>query len=288
LVKEGDELYKAGSLIQPIGENARELFTKVLELNPDDVYAKRRLVEIEERVGALEGDRRRYEQLNQRIAQLLDDADRYFQNGSYVSPPGSNARDTYREILRIDSKNDTARAKLEEIQRLLGDVVNQVEVLLAKAQVYIDLTQYIEPSGENAYQLIKKVQTVDPENVVAKAALVNMAADSIMAGDRAKRQAKPRQMKEAYLIAQGLGVDPRFLASRMEGARLMEKSRASVIIFDRKEQKPPPLKKGEKRPTHYLETGAVERRVNELSLRAGDSKKDYGRVFIDLGELGSR
>lgn len=283
LLREGDEFFKAGAFIEPVEANARARFSQVLELNPDHSYAKRRLDEISERLRTLEEDMRRREMMGQRVEQLLADADRYFRAGDYAYPPGKNAREIYQEVLRIDSTNETARKQIAAIDDLISDQLGRVQSMLARAQVYIDLGQYVEPPGENAYELLARVLKVSPGNEVATNALLDMAAYSIFEGDRAKAAAKAATMKKSYLTAQALGVDPAYIAPRLAGAKLMERSRASVIIYDRQDDASAGAVSKDAKDKGYLDTQEIERRVAALALKSQSDPSTQGRVFIKLG-----
>jgi len=282
LLKEGDEFFKAGALKEPIGVNAFERFQKVLELDSDNSFAKRRLVEIEARVTELGALAQRRKQYEQKIIQLIRDADGYFRSGQYVSPPGRNAKEVYQEVLRLDPEHQHAKAQVAEIDNLLGDMVGQVNNLLAKAQEYIDRNQYVVPRGESAYEELQKVLQIDPNNEKAKNTLIDLAAVSIFSGDRAKRGADHATMRRSYLTAQALGVDPAYIQPRLKGAELIKKSKSEVIIFDHGDKDSKNTKS--ENDSRYLDTAEIERRVSELALREKTEGEASTRVFINLSD----
>lgn len=283
LRQEGDELFKAGQLIEPVGENAQERFRSILDLNPEDTYAKQRLTEISDRAARSVEEYRKRQQMAGRLEELLRDGDRYFNLADYVSPPGRNAKEAYEEVLRMDPENKMAKARISEINQILGDMLGQVEVLLARAQVFIDLGQFIDPPGENAFQELQKVLKTNPNHEIAKSALLDMAAESVFAGDQAKIDGKLKIMRHAYTTASALGVSPSYIEPRLAGAKLIEISKANVIIYDRPDAKGG---KGEERKaeegSQYLDTVEIEKRLSMLKARAESSPGDQGRIFIDL------
>lgn len=281
LRQEGDELFKAGQLIEPVGENAQERFRSILDLNPEDTYAKQRLSEISDRAAQSADEQRKRQQMAGRLEELLRDGDRYFNLADYVSPPGRNAKEAYEEVLRMDPANKLAKARISEINQILGDLLGQMEVLLARAQVFIDLGQFIDPPGENAFQELQKVLKTNPNHEVAKSALLDMAAESVFAGDQAKIDGKLKIMRHAYTTASALGVSPAYIEPRLAGAKLIEISKANVIIYDRPDGKSgkPEEKKSE---DGYLDTTEIEKRLSMLRARTESSPGEQGRIFIDL------
>ncbi|GEM_PF-6171432 len=280
LMSEGDEFFKSGALIEPVGANAKERFASIVELNPDNSYAKRRLLEIDQRLGNLVEQRKRREQLKDRLAQLASDADRYFKQGDLLFPPGRNARDAYQEILRIDPEHVEAKAKIDEINQTISELSGKVRILLARAQVYQDLGQFLKPEKENALEMLQGVLKVDPQNDEARSGLIDMAARTILQGDRARTRADASGMKEAYLVAQAMGVDPKFLEPRMRGVSIMERSKSTVIIYDRPDERA--AKDSASADEKFLDSKKLDSRIAALSLAAND--KGIGdKIFIDLG-----
>ena len=277
---EGDAFLKEGKLIEPVGANARVRFDQILEIDPSDSYAKRRIAEIKERTKALRERRRKLAQNAQRIEKLLADADGFFQNGAYVSPPGANAKESYEEVLRIDPSNATALERMEKIKEMLGEMVGQINTLLTRAEEYWKKGHVISPEGENAFEMIKEVLRLNPGNLEANDMLLNMASQLIYQGDEAKKRANPKAMKKAYLEAQVLGVNPDFLEPRLRGVELMKKSQGSVFIYDGKEDgKEAKIDDGDGR---YLDSTEIERRVARWKLQAEVQGATNEKKFFDL------
>ena len=284
LRQEGDELLKAGHLVEPVDASARKRFEQILEIDPDDTYAKRRLAEIDQRIQALAKQEEVRRDLAQRIAGLLDDAQRYFDAGNYISPPGANAKEVYNSVLRLDPENKTALAKIAEIDTILGSLVARIRVLMDKARMFQDAGQFVAPAGENAFEMVKQALAIDPGNEEAKNMVLDMAAKSIYDGDLAKAKADAGGMRRFYMQAQALGVDPQYLTPRMQGAELIQRSRADVIIYDR--GAPIASKDGKgadkdkkKEASPFLDTSEIERRIGILKLKGEGAG---GERFIEV------
>lgn len=276
LIREGDEYFRAGALISPIGANAQEKFQKILEIDADHGYAKRRLAEIDERAKSIEEQRKNRELTAQQVDQLLKTGDGYFKAGDYVAPPGRNAKEMYLKVLGLDPTNEQAKAQLDEIQKLLGDVVERVNTLMAKAQGLADQGHFVVPREGNAFETIQDIFKIDPGNTKARELLYTMAARSVFNGDQAKEALKQDDMKKQYLTAQALGVDPDFIKDKMHGTDIMGRTKSAVIIVDVGGDKG----KKEEKNSKYLDTEEIKRRVSELQMAEGGDRS--GNRFIDL------
>jgi serine/threonine protein kinase len=281
LRNEGDQLFKAGALIEPPDANAKKRFEQILEVDPDEAYAKRRLREIEDRVRAIVAQTEQKEKMVRQIETLLAEGDRHLLAKNYISPPGGNAKESYQAVLRIDPDNDRAKEKSAEINKLLGDMVGQINGFVERAKAYQKQGQFVAPPGENAYELLNQVLQIDPGNIEAKGIIYAMAAQSLVLGDQAKSAADVRQMRKAYLTAQALGVDPEFIRPRMKGTELIQKSRSSVIFVDRQG------KEEEKRlaDSRYLDTAEVKRRMAEFEIPVSVAGQEKGRRFVDVDSI---
>lgn len=280
LLREGDEFLKAGALIEPPENNARDRFRSILELDPDHTYAKRRLVEIEDRLALLEKQRRGRAQVARKIESLMDDAERYFNSGNYVYPPGRNARDAYQEILRIDPSNEQAKNRLKEIDDILGDVVERTAVLLAKAQVYFDLGQYVKPKGQNAFETLENVLKMDSSNAAAQEAIMDLATATVFEIDQAMDDWRISEALDSYDTALSLGVNPEFLRSRQERLKLMSASKRGTVIppevEDRKDYRESDRSGG------YISTTALKQRLARMRLKAKRSNWQDRRIVVQV------
>lgn len=279
LIREGDAFIKSGALMEPQGNNAEHRFRSVLDLDPSNTYAKQRLAEIDERIIALDKERQKNQDKERNIATLIAQAEAFYQKGQLVAPPGSNARETYQSVLRIDANNQIALTKLRELDEKVSGLYQRVNNLLAQAEEQRRKGQYVAPKGENAFEFLQEVLSVDSSNKVAQEMLLDMASMSIFQGDRAKARLESDAMLNAYRTAEILGVDPEFLASRRRGMELMNKSKAKVVIYDRKTDGAKDSAKGS-----YINSEELRKRIAALELRLGGSGNVGGSLFIDLGQ----
>jgi len=276
LRQQGDEFFANDVLIEPVDNNARQRFEQIIELDPEDSYAKRRLAEIDERVHTLAEQNARRRQFSERIAKLVSDGEMYFKKGNFISPPGSNARDSFQEALRLDPTNDVAQKRLAEINKALSDLVGQVAGWLQRAKDYTDMTQYVNPPGQNAKEMIDLVLGVDPANVEAKNLLIEMAARAIMDGDAARAALNPDGMKKSFLEAQALGVDPDFIQKKLQGIDTIKRSKGDVVIIDTSKAFSDSVKKNDAK---YLNMEEIQKRINILQVQGYSPKGKEKRLF---------
>lgn len=284
LMREGDELLKVGKLSEPVGDNALERFGQVLELSPDHSYAKRRIAEIRSRLEAQESQEERKARLESKVASLLTDAERYLAKGALVAPGGSNARDVFEEVLKLQPDNQQAREGLERIQRLIGDIVSQVAVFQARAEVYRDLGQYIAPEGENVSDLVKRILQIDPENTQAVDLLYEVAATSIHEGDLAKSKGDLEAMESAFLTAEVLGVNRTYLQDRRKGAETLKMAqKSSLVIYSRPEDV-------ESKKEYVVLEGELKLDLLERALRKIELQNRMSDINSDgsIGQQGGR
>lgn len=237
LRREGDELFRAGKLIEPVEANARKRFEQIKELDPDDPYAKRRLAEIEERVRVLAEQEQRRKQFADQVGRLIADGEKYFKSGNYVSPPGANARESYQEALRLDPENEVAKSQLQEITRILGDFLGRVNALLERARELREEGRYVSSDGESAYGQVQQVLALDPQNQQAKSFLIDLAARALIAGDDARKRSDAAGMEKAFYTAQALGINPSFIEKKLEGIDVIRRSQSTAVrVYRGKEE----------------------------------------------------
>lgn len=265
LRREGDDFFRLGKLIEPVEANARKRFEQIRELEPDDAYAKRRLEDIDAAVKRMLDEEARKKQFAGRITELLANADRYFQEGKYVSPPGANAKDTYNEVIKLDANNDTAKNRLVEINKILGDFVGRISELVTKAQGLIEARQYTAPAGDNAFEIVKQIQNMDPSNADARGLLLEIAARTILEGDAAKAQKNTDGMKQAYNSAKLVGVDPDYILEKLQGMDTIKKATSAVVIIGRDESK-----QNNEKNSKYITKSQLDQKISELELSGFD------------------
>ncbi len=261
---EGDAFLKEGKLIEPVGANARTRFDQILELDPDDTYAKRRVAEIADRLEEIRAKKKRYEQNAKEIERNLIDAKQYLKQKNYITPPGANAKEAYETVLRLDPDNQLAKKQLKRIDSLLRLMVGEVNELLARAKEYRAKGQIVAPREESAFGIVQQILMINPGNREASNLLLEMAAQSIYEGDVAKGKADAKAMKKGYLTAKVLGADPEYLAPRLRGLELIQKSKSDVIIYDGKDDGKEATPKSSN--SSYLDSAELEKRVTALRL----------------------
>lgn len=280
LRKEGDELFQKGALVEPVDANATKRFQQILELDPEDTYAKRRLSDINDRIKAVAEQEEHRRQFADRVNKLLSDGDRLFKAGAYVSPQGSSARDAYQEVLKLDTGNDRAQKQLAEINRILNDLTGELNRLMVQAKENIEKRQYIAPPGENAKEQIDRILALDPTNAEAKDLILDMAARSLVEGDIAKKQKKPDEMRRAYLTAQALGVDPNNIKRKLEGIKTIEQSTSSIVIVESTQN-------NVKQDARYLNMADIDQHISALAVRNYLGMNEIDRRVFEV-QRGSR
>lgn len=276
LRKEGDDLFQKGSLVEPIDANATKRFQQILELDPEDTYAKRRLAEITDRIKAMAELDERRKQSADKIQKLLSDGARLFKAGAYVSPQGASARDAYQEALRLDPGNATAQQQLAEINRVLNDLTGELSRLMEGAKANIEERHYIEPADDNARSKIDRILSLDPANAEAKGWIIEMAARSLVEGDIAKKLKKPEEMRRAYLTAQSLGVDPAIIKRKLEGIKTIEQSTSSIVIVESSQGN------STKQDSRYLNMNDIDQRISALTARNYRGMNDVDRRVYEV------
>ena len=233
LIQRGDELFKEGKLIEPLEENAKTIFIKVLSLEPEQSYAKQRIEDINQKVIAISEQKKRLEDLKIKIDDLFVQADKYYLEQQLVSPPGRNAKDIYSQVLILDPENNRARARIKEIDNILSNTVEQVKLNLEKAKELAQIGNYINPPGDNALELLNNVFKYDPRNIKAREILIDMAAMNIYLGDKAKSTLNQQEMKKRYNVALSIGADSKFIENRLRGTELIGNTSSSIIIVSK-------------------------------------------------------
>ena len=259
LLQEGDELMKKGALVSPVGENALEKFQEVLTLESDNAYAKRRIDELSERKRqlALDEERRRQQQL--KVTELMQQADLFYSQGQLVSPPGKNAKELSQDVLKLDPQNVKAKELITQIDSKLGALLSQVSGSLAKAKELAEKGWFTQPDNENAFVLLQEVRKIDPENKEARDLQYDMAAKSLLLGDKAKAQKQVKEVRRNYLTAQALGVDPACIELKMKGLDLIAKSSGAVVFSGQNAECP-------KSAAGFLESSELSKRIAAIAL----------------------
>lgn len=149
LLDQASDYRAAGALINPPGENAAELYHRVLATDPDNVIAEQGLNEV--------------------VSQLLAVANELLSEGAFDAVRGLVAR---AGAVGLD-QDDVQRLK----SRLDGEVARRARVdeNLQRAAVLLEQGFITEPEDANAVALLRDVQRLDPGNERAAALLTRSA-----------------------------------------------------------------------------------------------------------------
>lgn len=189
LLASADSHFSGGRLVKPEGNNAYETYQQVLEIDPDNRTAQKRLLRIANQVydeaqevyksGNLKGslalvnsglkadpnhvrlsdlraniDRAlETQQRVGRIESLLEEAGRHVASSRLTLPAGGNAQETYQTILELEPGNQQALSGLEQI-----------------ADRYRDLARARQQTGDlkGALQLAQRGLTVRPQHTALR------------------------------------------------------------------------------------------------------------------------
>ncbi|MFW6093104.1 MAG: protein kinase domain-containing protein [Pseudomonadota bacterium] len=169
-----------GALINPPGENAAELYHRVLSTDPDNVIATQGLNEVES-------------QLLSRAGELL----------------AAGELDTMRELIDRAGAVGLEQASVNRLRSRLDEEVarrERVQANLARAQRLLDRGFITEPSGGNAVALLRDVEQLDPGNPRAQA-LLERGAQRLVAAAREAFEVGLRDEARHYLEL-AIAVDP--------------------------------------------------------------------------------
>ncbi|MBF0180474.1 MAG: PEGA domain-containing protein [Magnetococcales bacterium] len=125
LLAAADKRFQADQLTRPKGENALEIYQKVLKLAADLPEAKQGIVRVVERL----------------LAMAREDLD----NWRLSRPAGENALEKYRSILSIDAGNPGAKAGLEEIVDRLLTLARHASGNARKVEAYLRQAEEVLP-----------------------------------------------------------------------------------------------------------------------------------------------
>ncbi|MEM1435716.1 MAG: protein kinase [Pseudomonadota bacterium] len=190
----------AGQLLNPPGENAAELYRRVLATEPSNSVALLGLNELKtqltsrattllasrdfdavadivDRAGAVGLDaelvtelrtqlRETTERLN-RVTTLLEEAEKFMQLGYLTQPENSNAVNNLRTVQQLEPGNARAEALLEVVARRLAQVAEQAHQagLLQEARTYLDLALAVTPNVADWRSKREAWQTATEESV---------------------------------------------------------------------------------------------------------------------------
>ncbi len=93
------------------------------------------------------------------VTQLLEIARRQRADDRLTSPPGDNALETLREVLRRDPKNAEARAELHEIARTYGKWarIAAAKGARGRARRYVERGLRVDPTDETLHAQLREL-----------------------------------------------------------------------------------------------------------------------------------
>ena len=146
---EVDKHLKAGQLFEPAENNAYVILQRVLEQEPENVYAQDRIAVLKDQLFS-----------NANKAQTLENwalAQSELQNLLKIEPQSQQAQAMLAQIVSRQEE-DQARAQREA----------QIQDGLSEAEEYLKAGQLVAPEGQNAYAVLIKVLALAPENAEAQ------------------------------------------------------------------------------------------------------------------------
>jgi|TARA_B100000315_G_scaffold143746_1_gene132772 tetratricopeptide (TPR) repeat protein len=152
LLQQASEYRAAAALINPPGENAAELYHRVLATDPDNAIAVQGLDEV--------------------MSQLLVNADQLLNQGDLVATHSLIERASAVGMEASALNEMRARLKEQELK------IASVETLLASARELMEQGFITEPPDNNAVAVLREVERMDPGNGRA-ATLLTVAAERL-------------------------------------------------------------------------------------------------------------
>ncbi len=158
----------SGRLVKPEKENAYDLLSQVIELQPENPEALDAVTRIEK--------------------QLLEEAREAKRNQQW-----DEAKNHLQGLLQLDPNHTVAKIELQEVESTLEQLL-RIQDLLLEAQEYVDAGQLTMPPRLNAYETFEQVLQYEPHNPSALAGINSIKATLLRSAREAKRQ---RQFESA-------------------------------------------------------------------------------------------
>ena len=191
ILNDANEYLATGAFINPPGENAAELYHRVLATDPNNVVARQGLGEVVSqfnkttsqllatgmfeaadalvaRATAVGLDSASVNQVKARLDQesarissvesMLEQAAELLRQGYVTEPPVSNAVSTLREVERLDPDNDAAQLMLNQAAEMLASAAIEAHdaELVTEAKHYMDLALAVRPGAAQWRDLRQK------------------------------------------------------------------------------------------------------------------------------------
>jgi tetratricopeptide (TPR) repeat protein len=183
--------------------SARESFQKALTFKPDDVFAKNRLVEIDNLIRQEQEQQAAIQARRTEYNTVIAKADGLFASKDYIS-----AKSEYQRALQVLPEEQYPGQRIQEIDRLLmAEQSKKQQQIMEGYQNAVNagnamLAQKQYPSARESFQ---KALTFKPDDVFAKNRLVEI--DNLIRQEQARvaaEQAKQKQYDEFIARADGL------------------------------------------------------------------------------------
>ncbi len=187
LLKEGDAFFGQRQFASPKEKNAYENYKEVLKINPENLYARKKIREII-KICKTSGNTA-YEQKNYTKSKMFYQeclsVTQYVQNVL----GDQNAGPDIREI-------ENSLKELENITRSASD-------LLKAGDMYFEQQQFTTPKEKNAFNMYKRVLQTDPENRHAREKIYEMMKKYQAYGkysDKQREYAKAKIFYQRYIL----------------------------------------------------------------------------------------
>ena len=174
------------------------------------------------------------------IDRLLGKAEQSMQAGHYMAPAADNARDLYRQVLRLDNTN------LKAIWGLKTAEQKQVEAYLAQAARALEQGRLQRPEGENALHYFRQVLAIDAKNARARSGIMEVIQEYIRL---ARAEMSESDYSDAtYYVDSGLNIAPSNAVLLSLGDEVKKRQQRALAQQRERRQQPIPATK-QKSPT---------------------------------------
>jgi serpin B len=207
LLSAAQERLKAGTLIQPEGDSAYEIYTQVLAIAPENAQARAGLKRIAAQFEQLAQQRQvvpghaglqalraqvqaqieAQARRQREVARLLEQAERQLKASQWTQPENYNAYASYRKVLELAPENAQAKAGLERIAAHF----EQLPAELSRAMGDNPILAVVQSNNAFALDLYAKLTMVEqggnlffsPASVYTALAMVYSGAGSVTAAE---------------------------------------------------------------------------------------------------------
>jgi type II secretory pathway predicted ATPase ExeA/tetratricopeptide (TPR) repeat protein len=180
----------SGRLVKPEKENAYDLLSQVIELQPENPEVLDAITRIEKKLLEEAREARRNQQWNE-------------------------AKNHLQDLLQLDPDHTVAKIELQEVESTLEQLL-RIQDLLLEAQEYVDAGQLTMPPRLNAYETFEQVLQYEPQNPSALAGIDSIKATLLRSAQEAKRQRQFESAKASLRVLLSLQPDHAAALSEVE------------------------------------------------------------------------